>query len=223
MRIAWPFSNEICLTSPMIDPPSRRIGSISIGSVESKTSHATSARRNRAAGAGDANENARRRLSLFRLASTVPPLLPIAVLAAGSETAGTGLGAAAAATAVSFAGGTGAIGTAVSLAGGITAIGTADPFAAGAAVASGSAGAGDGFAAGSAFAAGSDLLSSLACCAIDSDVGGIISLDRRAEGASLAGLSDAVCALAGGAWLATVGGFGGIAGFSGCWKPISTM
>ena len=52
------------------EPEQRRIGSRSSGFTESNTSHTTSARRNRAAGAGAANENVRRSPSLLRLAST---------------------------------------------------------------------------------------------------------------------------------------------------------
>ena len=68
-RIAWPFSSGTALTSPITDPASRRIGSRSSGFAESNTSHTTSARRNKAAGAAEANENVRRSPSLLRLAS----------------------------------------------------------------------------------------------------------------------------------------------------------
>ena len=51
-------------------PPLLRIGSISIGFMESNTSHTVSARRNSAAGVAAAKANVRRRPSLSRLALT---------------------------------------------------------------------------------------------------------------------------------------------------------
>ena len=70
IRIACPFSSGSRVTSAMIDPPLARIGSTSIGLVESNTSHSASARRNNAAGVGVAKVNVRFRPSLSRVAPT---------------------------------------------------------------------------------------------------------------------------------------------------------
>ena len=74
MRIAWPFSSGKRLTSPTIAPPLARIGSTSSGFFESNTSQTVSPRRNDAAGVGPAKENFRRNPSLSRVASTVAPV-----------------------------------------------------------------------------------------------------------------------------------------------------
>src|SRR5712672_2407811 len=90
MRIAWPLSSGNWLTSEMIDPPLLRIGSISIGRVESNTSHTVSARRNSAAGVVSAKENITRRPSLSRLALT-QAVLSAAPFACGGPIACDGL------------------------------------------------------------------------------------------------------------------------------------
>src|SRR5450631_1534606 len=130
MRIACPLSSGIRLTSATIEPPLLRIGSISIGFVESNTSHTVSARRNNAAGVAAAKENVRLRPSLLRLASTEAALSPATlgggglVSAGGSDAArvifcgiaAAGAGIAAAGAGISFAG---CSGVGVSGAGGI--------------------------------------------------------------------------------------------------------
>src|SRR5450631_785078 len=88
MRIACPLSSGIRLTSATIEPPLLRIGSISIGFVESNTSHTVSARRNNAAGVAAAKENVRLRPSLLRLASTDAALSPATLGGGGLVSAG---------------------------------------------------------------------------------------------------------------------------------------
>ena len=91
MRIACPLSSGNRLTSAMIEPPLLRIGSTSIASVESNTSHTVSARRNNAAGVAASKENVRCRPSLFRFASTLaalsPALSPALASTGGSDAA----------------------------------------------------------------------------------------------------------------------------------------
>ena len=81
------------LTSARSEPPLPRIASISIGLLESNTSHTVSARRNNAAGVAAAKENVRRRPSLSRWALTTsaarhwPALLGVRVAAGGGSEA----------------------------------------------------------------------------------------------------------------------------------------
>jgi hypothetical protein len=90
----------------MIDAPWLRIGSISSGFRESKTSHTVSARRNNAAGVAVAKENIRRRPSLSRLALTGAALSAALACGGGSGAARVVLGGAAAGG-ISFDGGAG--------------------------------------------------------------------------------------------------------------------
>ncbi|MGE5268457.1 MAG: hypothetical protein ACM3JG_02170, partial [Thiohalocapsa sp.] len=71
MRIACPLSSIMRLTSPMMAPPLARIGSRSIGCLESNTSHTVSPRRNEAAGVASAKLKVRRSPSLSRTASSL--------------------------------------------------------------------------------------------------------------------------------------------------------
>ena len=114
MRIACPLSSGNRLTSAMTDPPLLRIGSTSIGSAESNTSHTVSARRNNAAGVAAAKENVRFRPSLVRVAPATAAPSP-APAAGGGLVSACGSGAAAvifcgistAAAGISFAEGSG--------------------------------------------------------------------------------------------------------------------
>src|SRR6185437_3161065 len=144
--------------------PLRRIGSTSIGSAESNTSHTASARRNNAAGVAAAKENVTFRPSPVRVApaTAAPSPAPAGggglVSACGSDAA-----------TVIFCG-----------------ISTA---AAGVSVAEGSGlGASE---AGIILGAVSGLISMLASLADVSDIGGTISPDCRGAGTVAAGVSDA--------------------------------
>src|SRR5260221_11950562 len=201
MRIACPLSSGCRLTSATIEPPLLRIGSISIGFMESNTSHTVSARRNNAAGVVAAKENVRLRPSLLRLASTRVARSPATLAGGGLVSAG----GSDAATVV-----------------------FGDIAAAGAGIAfDGCSGAGVS-GAGEIFGAASGLISIFACLAIASDVGGTISPDCCDAGAAPAGFSDAAGAAATGAadaGAADAGACeasdaldGSAGGFSACWK-----
>src|SRR6202035_5465053 len=174
----------------MIDPPLLRIGSISIGLLESNTSHTVSARRNNAAGVGAAKSNIRRRAAPSRRALT-EAALSAAATAGGELTACGG---------VTACGG-------LAAGGGSTAGGGSDAerliFAGTSAAGVGiSFGAASGFGAsgtGGSFAAASGLISMLACSAIISDVGGTISPGCREGDAASACFSEAAGAVATGA------------------------
>jgi hypothetical protein len=175
MRIAWPFSSGNWLTSAMTAPPLLRIGSTSIGFMESNTSHTVSARRNSAAGAAVAKENFRRRPSLSRWASTEAAPSPAFASGGGSGAATATFGAT---SAIGVFAGASATGAAISLAG-----------RAGAAVSG----------AGAAFGADPGLISILACSAMLSEVGGAIPPIFHNGDVSRAGLSGAAGAAATGA------------------------
>ena len=103
MRIACPFSSGITLTSAMTDPAWPRMGSTSIGFVESNSSHTVSARRNNAAGVAAGNENVTRRPSLSRLAIT-PAGLSADLISAGGAGGAIGIFGGASAMAGIFGG-----------------------------------------------------------------------------------------------------------------------
>src|SRR5260370_27533478 len=159
----------------MTAPPLLRIGSTSIGFIESNTSHTVSARRNSAAGVAVAKENFRRRPSLSRGASTGAAPSPAFASGGGSGAATAIFGAT---SAMGVFAGTSAAGAAISFAG-----------RAGAAVS----GAGD------AFGADPGLISMLACSAMVSEVGGVIPPIFHNGDVSLADLSGAAGAAATGA------------------------
>ena len=129
MRIACPFSSGMTLTSAMTDPTWPRMGSTSIGLVESNSSHTVSARRNNAAGVAAGNENVRRRPSLSRLAFTLAGL-PSDLISAGGAGATRGAFGGASATA---AGGSFAAGAASGFSGGASAAAAGRSFGGGAA------------------------------------------------------------------------------------------
>src|SRR5450631_323791 len=197
----------------MTAPALLRIGSTSIGFVESNTSQTVSARRNNAAGVAVAKVNFRRRPSLSRWAST--EAAPSPAFASGAGAGGGGSGAATAifgSTSVAgvFTGtGASATGAAISFDGGT-----------GAAIS----GAGDGF------GADPGLISMLACSAKVSEVGGTIPPAFHNGEVSLAGFSAAegaaaagAAAIGAGACDASAAGNRTVDGFSVCWKPTSIM
>jgi hypothetical protein len=93
----------------MTAPPWLRMGSTSIGFLESNSSHTVSARRNNAAGVAAENEKLRRRPSLSRLALTLAALSPDLISGGGGADAARAIfgGTSAAAAGGSFDGGVG--------------------------------------------------------------------------------------------------------------------